>query len=231
MESSMKQVVVEEEEDSEQACCCPGCCLSCNICCAKCCAKCVRCCCLPKCCKCPKLPGCCGCSGCFSCLKKSLCFVPRLLCYLPRKLLGCHHLRCLLIVVVVVVLLVVIIAGVLLMWLHVDQSHADTVLRMGLWGGSAREEDAATFYLDSGDGNGATVIYDYRNLLVSYRSRLHRTCFVTRVDKDNIPGLDAVAETFQRRQDEQRISLPLADRSLLGTTASILCSALPVYWA
>ncbi|NWT06041.1 PSPC protein, partial [Mionectes macconnelli] len=166
----------------------------------------------------------------------------------------------LLIVVVVVVLLVVIIAGALLMWLHVDQSHADAVsgrpvphpgahgegvlqalrsppssllqvLRMGLWGGLAWEEDAATFYLDNGDGDAATVVYDYRNLLVSYRSRLHRACYITLVDKDNIPGLDAVAETFQRRQDGQRISLPLADRSLLGTTASILCSALPVYWA
>ncbi|XP_050181556.1 pulmonary surfactant-associated protein C-like [Myiozetetes cayanensis] len=225
MESNMKKVVVEEEEDSEQGCCCPGCCMPCTMCCAKC----ARCCCLPKCCcKCPKCPGCSGCSG---CLKKSLCFVPRLLCYLPRKLLGCRNLRCLLIVVVVVVLLVVIIAGALLMWLRVDQSHADTVLRMGLWGGPAWEEDAATFYLDGGDGDAATVVYDYRNLLVSYRSRLHRACYVTRVDKDNIPGLDAVAETFQRRQNEQRISLPLADLSLLGTTASILCSALPVYWA
>ena len=53
--------------------------------------------------------------------------MPRLLCYLPRKLLSCHHLKCLLIVVVVVVLLVVIIAGALLMWLREDQRHADAV--------------------------------------------------------------------------------------------------------
>lgn len=32
-------------------------------------------------------------------------------------------------------------------------------------------------------------------------------------------------------QAEDKISVPLADRSLLGTTASILCSLLPVYWA
>lgn len=56
--------------------------------------------------------------------------MPRLLCYLPRKLLGCtHHLKCLLITVVVVVLLVVIIAGALLMWLRADQRHADAVSR------------------------------------------------------------------------------------------------------
>nr|XP_054506454.1 pulmonary surfactant-associated protein C-like [Agelaius phoeniceus] len=243
MESSMKQVVLEEE-DSGNGCCCPGCCLPCATCCAKCCTKCswccakcctkcslccAKCCCLPKCCqcpKCPKCPKCPGCASCSGCLKKSLCFVPRLLCYLPRKLLSCGRLRCLLIVVVLLVLLVVIIAGALLMGLSVEQRHADTVLRGRLW-----EEDAATFYLDSGDGNAATVIYDYRNLLVSYRARLHRACYVTRVDKDNIPGLDSVVETFQRRQAEDKISVPLADRSLLGTTAGILCRLLPVYWA
>ncbi|XP_019329446.1 PREDICTED: LOW QUALITY PROTEIN: pulmonary surfactant-associated protein C [Aptenodytes forsteri] len=139
---------------------------------------------------------------------------------------------CLLIVVVVVVLLVVIIAGALgalLMWLPADQRHADAVLRMGLQRGLAWEEDVAAFYLDSGDGNPATVIYDYKNLLVSYRSWLHRACYITHVDKDNIPGLDTIAETFQRRQE--RLAMPLADRSLLGTTASILCSIVPVYWA
>ncbi|XP_009070681.1 PREDICTED: pulmonary surfactant-associated protein C [Acanthisitta chloris] len=229
MESSMKQVVVEEEPDAEEGCCCPGCCVHC----AMCCAKCARCCCLPSCCKCPKCfkcPKCPGCSSCSSCIKKSFCFLPRMLCYLPRKLLSCHHLRCLLIVVVVVVLLVVIIAGALLMWLHVDQSHADTVLRMGLWREPGWEEDVATFYLDSGDGDTATVIYDYKNLLVSYRSHLHPACYIIRVDKDNIPGLDTVAETFQHQQAEERLSMPLTDLSLLGTTMSILCSLHPVYW-
>ncbi|CAM9765671.1 unnamed protein product [Bubo scandiacus] len=224
MESNMKQVVVEEPLDPEKGCCGSGCCKLCCCCksCAVCCAKCARCC-LPRCCKCP------SCSG---CIKRSLCFVPRLLCYLPRKLLGCHHLKCLLIVVVVVVLLVVIIAGALLMWLRADQRHADTVLRMGLWREPAWEEDVATFYVDGGDGNPATVIYDYKNLLVSYRSQLHRACYITRMDQNNIPGLDAVTETFQRRQAEKKLVMPLGDRSLLGTTASILCSAvIPIYWA
>lgn len=40
----------------------------------------------------------------------------------------------------------------------------------------------------------------FKQLLVSYRPRLHRACYVTRVDKDNVPGLDTVVETFQRRQ-------------------------------
>lgn len=119
-------------------------------------------------------------------------------------------------------------------------------------------------------------------LLVSYRSRLHHACYVTRMDKDNIPGLDAATQAFQRwqvssggagtgfggaqeplwgrrslpgdtgasqggeewrrgrsavprcpaflPQAEQRLAMPLDDRSLLGTTASILCSIVPVYW-
>lgn len=33
-----------------------------------------------------------------------------------------------------------------------------------MWTGAAWEEDAATFYVDSGDGNAATVIYDYKNV-------------------------------------------------------------------
>uniref|UniRef100_A0A8C0E7Y6 Surfactant protein C n=1 Tax=Bubo bubo TaxID=30461 RepID=A0A8C0E7Y6_BUBBB len=84
-----------------------------------------------------------------------------------------------------------------------------------------------------------------QRLLVSYRSWRHRACYVTRVDKDNIPGLDAVTETFQRWQvGPPPFSLPqaemkeaggnaepLADRSILGTTVNILCSTVPVYWA
>ncbi|OPJ83945.1 pulmonary surfactant-associated protein C-like [Patagioenas fasciata monilis] len=218
MESSVKQVVVEEPLDPDKGCCKPGCCCwPCALCCSKCC--------LPRCCKCPSCCGCHGCGGCGSCVKRSLCFVPRLLCYLPRKLLGCtHHLKCLLITVVVVVLLVVIIAGALLMWLRADQRHADAVLWMGMMRGPAWEENAATFYLDSGDGNPATVIYDYKNLLVSYRSQLHRACYITRMDKDNIPGLDTIAETFQRRQVEEKLALPLADRSLLVLRSSLSAS-------
>ncbi|XP_067168482.1 surfactant protein C-like [Apteryx mantelli] len=207
--------------------------------CAACCPKCAgRCC---GCRGCTGCTGCTGCHGCAGCLKSCLCFVPRLLCYLPRKLLGCHHLKCLLIVVVVVVLLVVIIAGALLMWLHVARQHADAVLQMtveGLEGGEAWpwipagwEEEAATFYVDGGAGSPATVIYDYKNLLISYRSWLHQACYVTRMDEDNIQGLDAVTAAFRHRQAEERLPAPLADRSLLSTTANILCSVVPIYWA
>jgi len=35
---------------------------------------------------------------------------------------------------------------------------------------------------------------------VGYRSWRHRACYITRMDKDNIPGLDAVTATFRRRE-------------------------------
>ncbi|XP_025978120.2 uncharacterized protein LOC112996691 [Dromaius novaehollandiae] len=227
IESSMKQVVVEEPLDAEMRCCKPGCCClpGCTACCPKCLRRCGGC-------------GCHGCHGCGGCLKRSLCFVPRLLCYLPRKLLSCHHLKCLLIVVVVVVLLVVIIAGALLMWLHAARQRADAVTVEGLergavwpWLPAGGEEEAATFYVDGGAGSPATVLYDYKNLLIGYRSWLHQGCYVTRMDEDNIQGLDAVTAAFRQRQAEERPPVPLADRSLLSTAANVLCSVVPVYWA
>uniref|UniRef100_A0A8D2NQN3 BRICHOS domain-containing protein n=1 Tax=Zosterops lateralis melanops TaxID=1220523 RepID=A0A8D2NQN3_ZOSLA len=234
--------------------CCAKCCARCSVCCAKCCTRCslccAKCCCLPKCCRCPKCPKCLkcpGCSSCSGCLKKSLCCLPRMLCALPRKLLGCCHLRCLLIVVVVVVLLVLLIAAALLMRVGIDRSRADSVSGDSPWchqWGHPRCHQWGPFPVPSiGITPSATTWFGFQQLLVSYRPQLHRACYVTRVDKDNIPGLDTVMETFQHRQvrtwlgqeglggAEDKISMPLADRSLLGTTASILCGLLPVYWA
>uniref|UniRef100_A0A8B9BJH6 Surfactant protein C n=1 Tax=Anser brachyrhynchus TaxID=132585 RepID=A0A8B9BJH6_9AVES len=139
----------------------------------------------------------------------------------PRLPCVPHQLKCLLIVVVVVVLLVVVVVAFLLLGLHLTETHAETV-RVGGRGGAHVTPSGVW-------------------------SRLHRACYVTRMDKDNIPGLDAATQAFQRRQvstggegrapprardgdAEQRLAMPLADRSLLGTTASILCSVVPVYW-
>uniref|UniRef100_A0A8C4XU36 Surfactant protein C n=1 Tax=Falco tinnunculus TaxID=100819 RepID=A0A8C4XU36_FALTI len=175
-----------------------------------------------------------------------------------------HQLKCLLIVVVVVVVLVVAIVAFLLLGLHITETHAETVLRMTIHGldgegtpqhlSMSKKERTGTFAVQDGLNASAVVVYDYSKLLVGYRSWHHRACYITRMDKDNIPGLDAVTKTFQHRQvgadlpaqhqlgqDEvwgahgnalgSRLALPLADRSLLGTTASILCSIVPLYWA
>ncbi|XP_035752009.1 pulmonary surfactant-associated protein C [Egretta garzetta] len=156
-----------------------------------------------------------------------------------------HQLKCLLIVVVVVVILVVVIVAFLLLGLHITETHAETVLRMTIHGldgegtpqqlSMSKKERTGTFATQDGLNASAMVVYDYSKLLVSYRSWRHRACYVTRMDGDNVPGLDAITETFQRRQAEVTEAgdnaVPLADRSILGTTVNILCSTVPIYWA
>ncbi|NXA04882.1 PSPC protein, partial [Sapayoa aenigma] len=153
-----------------------------------------------------------------------------------------HQLKCLLIAVVVVVVLVVVVAAFLLLGLHITETHAETVLRMTIHGldgegtpqhlSMSKKERTGTFSVRDGLNASATVVYDYSKLLVGYRSWRHRACYITRVDKDNFPGLDAVTETFQHRQaeDVEDNTVPLADRSILGTTINILCSTVPVFW-
>ncbi|NXT63649.1 PSPC protein, partial [Chaetops frenatus] len=155
-----------------------------------------------------------------------------------------HELKSLLLMVaLVVVALVVVNVTFLLLGLHLSESHAETVLRMTIQGldgegtpqqlAMSKKERIGTFAVRDGLNASATVVYDYGKLLVGYRSWRHRACFVTRLDKDNLPGLDAVTEAFQRRRDEEAgdKAVPLADRSILGTTVNILCSAVPVFWA
>eukprot|EP00075_Anas_platyrhynchos_P010228 XP_027299481.1 pulmonary surfactant-associated protein C-like isoform X1 [Anas platyrhynchos] len=159
---------------------------------------------------------------------------PRLPC-VPQQL------KSLLMVVVAVVFLVVLVGAFLLLGLHLTETHAETVLRMSIEGLGAqgppqhlsmsRKERIGTFAVAEGRNSSALLVYDYGKLLVSYRSWLHRVCFITRVDEDNLPGLDAVTEVFQRRQGEGKAGAePLADRSILGTTANVLCSSVPIYW-
>ncbi|NXO45544.1 PSPC protein, partial [Locustella ochotensis] len=155
-----------------------------------------------------------------------------------------HELKSLLLLAaLVVVALVVVNVTFLLLGLHLSETHAETVLRMTVHGldgegtpqqlAVSKKERSATFAVREGLNASATVVYDYGKLLVGYRSWPHRACYITRVDKDNFPGLDAVAESFQRRQGEDAgdKAVPLADRSILGTTINILCSAVPVFWA
>ncbi|NXF76569.1 PSPC protein, partial [Sclerurus mexicanus] len=161
----------------------------------------------------------------------------------PRLPCVPHQLKCLLVVVVVVVVLVVVIVAFLLLGLHITETHAETVLRMTIHGldgqgtpqhlSMSKKERTGSFSVRDGLNASATVVYDYSKLLVGYRSWRHRACYITRVDRDNFPGLDAVTETFQRRQAEEigDRAVPLADRSILGTTMNILCSTVPVYWA
>ncbi|NXY22060.1 PSPC protein, partial [Atrichornis clamosus] len=155
-----------------------------------------------------------------------------------------HEVKSLLLMaVLVVVALVVVNVTFLLLGLHLSETHAETVLRMTIHGldgegtsqhlSMSKKESTGTFAVRDGLNASAVVVYDYSKLLVGYRSWRHHACFITRVDKDNFPGLDAVTRSFQHQQDEEvgDKAVPLADRSILGTTVNILCSTVPVYWA
>ncbi|XP_067386359.1 surfactant protein C-like [Emydura macquarii macquarii] len=261
MEISIKEALIEDppdyntldsEMDGCPSCtdCCPKC-PSCTDCCPKC-PSCTACC--PGC---PSCTACCSC--CCSCWKRIFCCLPKLLLHLP-KIPGCPvHLKRILIIVVVIVLIVVIVLGALLLGLHVTQEHTETVLQMtieGLEGEGSRmqlsmdwEEEVATFHVEAGTNDPGTVVYDYSNLLIGYKSWQGPACYITRMDKENIQGLDTIAKAFQHLQlklfiltpqqgeeeeeeeEEKGFPVPLADRSILGTTINILCSNVPIYWA
>ncbi|XP_067386360.1 surfactant protein C [Emydura macquarii macquarii] len=157
------------------------------------------------------------------------------------------RLKRLLIIVVVVVLIVLVVLGFLLMGLRMSEKHAETVLRMTIKGldgeGSlqqlsmSRKERTVTFHIKAGVNSSATVVYDFSHLLIGYKSRQGRACYIIKMDKENIQGLDTIAKAFQHLQFKQGeemgkegFPLPQANRSILGTTVNILCSNVPIYW-
>ncbi|XP_030906101.2 pulmonary surfactant-associated protein C-like [Melopsittacus undulatus] len=149
------------------------------------------------------------------------------------------QLTSLLMAAVVMLILTVVIVTFLLLGLHITETHTEAVLQMTIHGldgegtpqhlSLSKTERTGTFSVRDGLNASAMVIYDYSKLLVGYRSWRHSSCCITRMDPDSIPGLDTVTESFQRRQVSAAV--PLADRSILGTSINILCSTVPVYWA
>ncbi|KAJ7305268.1 hypothetical protein JRQ81_011183 [Phrynocephalus forsythii] len=210
--------------------CCDGCsCPSCDSCC----------CCCPDCC-CP--PSC-------ACCCRACCFLPGLLCRLP-KLPSCPiRIKRVLIILIVIILVVVIIVGALLMGLHVTQAHPETVSGMtikGLPGGKEldlpMEMDAATFLVNDGVHEPATIIYDFSKLLIGYKPRDGQACYLERMDKGNVQGLDATLKEFQvklstpspapsGKEQKEVLLASLVDRFSLGTAINILCSNMPILWA
>ncbi|XP_034976150.1 pulmonary surfactant-associated protein C-like isoform X2 [Zootoca vivipara] len=212
-------------------CPCCGCCDCCGCdCCSlpDCCRSCPTCCgCCPNCC-----PSCCPPSC--ACCCRWCCCLPRLLLHLPKMPSCPVHIKRLLIIVVIVVLIVVIIVGALLMGLYITQVLQMTI--EGLEGGdsqlnlSVNMEEAATFYVKDQTNDLATVIYDFSKLLIGYKPWPGQACYVTRMDKGNIQGLDTILKGFQTALREKEAFLTtLVDRSILGTTFNILCSHVPVF--
>ncbi|NXU21544.1 PSPC protein, partial [Pardalotus punctatus] len=186
---------------------------------------------------------------------------PRLPC-IPHELKSLLLMVVLVVVAVVVVNITFLLLGLHLSESHAETVLRMTIHGLDGEGtpqhlAMSKKERTGTFAVRDGLNASAMVVYDYskvcgergrarwgqnvlsspgsvrEQLLVGYRSWRHRACYITRVDKDNFPGLDAVTETFQQRQDEDvgDKAVPLADRSILGSTINILCSTVPVYWA
>uniref|UniRef100_A0A8C6ITG2 Surfactant protein C n=1 Tax=Melopsittacus undulatus TaxID=13146 RepID=A0A8C6ITG2_MELUD len=158
------------------------------------------------------------------------------------------QLTSLLMAAVVMLILTVVIVTFLLLGLHITETHTEAV-RGGSHGtpqhlSLSKTERTGTFSVVR-MGLSMTRLCP-KQLLVGYRSWRHSSCCITRMDPDSIPGLDTVTESFQRRQvsagpprglqgkllqEDGDKAVPLADRSILGTSINILCSTVPVYWA
>ncbi|NXJ02859.1 PSPC protein, partial [Psophia crepitans] len=119
-----------------------------------------------------------------------------------------HQLKCLLIVVVVVVILVVVIAAFLLLGLRITETHAETVLRMTIHGL---------------DGEGTP-----QHLSMSKKERTGTFAVRDGLNASAVVVYDYSKAEMKEAGDQ---AVPLADRSILGTTVNILCSTVPVYWA
>ncbi|XP_060643114.2 surfactant protein C-like [Anolis sagrei] len=222
----------------------PGCCPCCGCCgCCDCCG-----CCesfplplpgLGGCCPgCGSCPGCCCCPCCGGGCCRLLCSLPKLLCRLPQLPSCPINIKRFLIILIVVVVVVVIIVAVLLMGLFVTQGHTQAVLQMTIEGHGGDDswlnlptdtEEVATFEVDDGIRGPAAIIYDFGKLLIGYKPWHGAACFLTKMDKENVQGLDAAYKGFQKEESMNLTSL--VDRSNLGTTLNILCSHVPVFWA
>ncbi|NWT33034.1 PSPC protein, partial [Cardinalis cardinalis] len=164
-----------------------------------------------------------------------------------------HELKSLLLMVaLVVVALVVVNVAFLLLGLHLSESHAETVLRMSIQGldgeGSPQElavsrgERSGTFAVRDGHNGSAAVVYEYSKVqfLLWRISALSHNPAAARVEPHRAGqcgagglSLCGCSAPFCVPQDEDvgDKAVPLADRSILGTTINILCSAVPVFWA
>uniref|UniRef100_A0A8C4YB40 Surfactant protein C n=1 Tax=Gopherus evgoodei TaxID=1825980 RepID=A0A8C4YB40_9SAUR len=123
--------------------------------------------------------------------------VPRIPCLSP-------HLKRLLIIMVVVVIIVLVVLGFLLMGLHISEKHTETVSTVlktqGQWFRGASPAVTGTFHIKAAINSSATVVYDYHHLLICYKSWQGRACYITKMDKENIQGLDTIAKMFQHFQ-------------------------------
>uniref|UniRef100_A0A8C3F872 Surfactant protein C n=1 Tax=Chrysemys picta bellii TaxID=8478 RepID=A0A8C3F872_CHRPI len=160
--------------------------------------------------------------------------VPRIPCLSP-------HLKRLLIIMVVVVIIVLVVLGFLLMGLHISEKHTETVSTAGPPRQSCLELQGTFIAIPIAQTGLKVTLCSVKQLLICYKSWQGRACYITKMDKENIQGLDTIAKVFQHLQvsssectlkmEEVGFPVPQANRSILGTTINILCSNVPIYWA
>ncbi|XP_063167197.1 pulmonary surfactant-associated protein C [Candoia aspera] len=165
--------------------------------------------------------------------------------------------RNLFIVVVVIMGTVLVVLTFLLAGLHITEKHTEAVLKLTIQGldgkGSpqhlsmSQKERLAIFPIHTKLNSSATVVYDYSNLVIGYRSWPGRSCYIIRMNQKDIQSLDAAVKVFQLVQEHPPL-LPLeqskklmekpaatlahlAHRSMLGVAINLLCSSIPIYWA
>ncbi|XP_070622059.1 surfactant protein C [Erythrolamprus reginae] len=153
---------------------------------------------------------------------------------------------------ITLVVLTLLLAGV-----HITEKHTEAVLQMTIQGldgkGSSQhlalsqKEKLAIFPVHVKVNSSATVVYDYGNLVIGYRSWPGTSCYVIRMNRKDVQSLDAVVGIFQHVQEPpplpplgQRekptenlsaVPVPAHHRSTLGAAINLLCSTLPVFWA
>lgn len=105
------------------------------------------------------------------------------------------------------------------------------------------EEEVATFHVEAGTNDPGTVVYDYSNVrrerslggCARFRTGPRRPGHWSPAGSELIfhPRM-AVASGHKCGDAALELTgfpVPLADRSILGTTINILCSNIPIYWA
>ncbi|KAL7981244.1 hypothetical protein Chor_002140 [Crotalus horridus] len=107
---------------------------------------------------------------------------------------------------------------------------------------SIDKEEVATYYVDGGIHNPAIIIYDFAKLLIGYKPEHQKTCYITRMDKENVQGVDALLQEFQtklsvmhlmskrKEQAHEEFFTSQVDRSNLGTTINVLCKHIPIFY-
>ncbi|XP_058050110.1 pulmonary surfactant-associated protein C [Ahaetulla prasina] len=153
-----------------------------------------------------------------------------------------------------VVGIALVVLTLLLAGLHITEKHTEAVLQMTIQGldgkGSSQhlamsqKEKLAIFPIHLNLNSSATVVYDYSNLVIGYRSWPGKSCYVIRMNQKDIQSLDAIIQIFQhvqkpppllplgqREKPMENFSAVPADRLTLGAAINLLCSSLPIYWA